>query len=180
MNSQDQMTGRTGAGRSKLNKILKDLQTKKKKVNIVKENENQIATITNLKQKLMKREQIILDKINNSIDPLLKIELSGYVEELRDIMNKFDEMINHLLKINKYCLNKNLVGGVSYNQVSNTMDNIEMMPHLASYYEGSGIKEDFKKGWEYVKENPWKSAAYGIGALGLANILTNPSTLDAF
>lgn len=167
------------AGKDKINKILNQLKTKNsKKVDIIKENEKQISIITNLKQKLEKRENVILNKINNINDPLLKNDLSGYIEEIRDILIEFNRMIDYLLKINSLLKSKNLIGGVSYHQTLNSINDIEMMPHLASYYEGAGVMDKLKEGYQWIKENPLKASAYAFGALGLANILTNPPELD--
>lgn len=161
-----------------MNTILKQLKTKK--INIISENEKQMSIITNIKQKLEKRQNNMLKSLNINKDPLLRIEIFGHIEEYDDIINKLNEMVEHLIKINKYCKEKGLRGGVMYNRVLGGNYDINMMPHLASYYEGGNIVDGIKKGWKWIKDNPIKASTYALGAIGLANILTNPPELDVF
>lgn len=170
----------TVGGAVSMNKIINDLKKSLKvKPDIININSKQLSIITNILQILNKRKNKLLEMYSETSDPLRKIDISGNIEEIRGIMGKLLEMQENLLKINVHCKKCNIKGGLSYNAMRIKNDDPYIINDLATYYEenqlgGLSLSESIN----WVKNNPLKAASYGLGALALANILTNPAELD--
>jgi len=164
-----------------MKKIINDLRKcyKTNKPDIMNINSKNLSIITNILQKLNKRKSNLLETYSMTDDPLRKMDTRGNIEEIRGIVDKLLEMEENLLKINAHCKKCNIKGGMEFSTMRKKNDNPYMLDHLSTYYEPNMLGGlSLSEGINWIKSNPLKAASYGLGALALANILTNPHELD--